>query len=513
MSTQEATAVIRKSIEDTLREYTKGTLDTQVHVIDISYTSLLASNKRNNSNKYSSNYTEFLVEVRNSANIVQDYLEAVTLVNNNKGTCVFEEAGSILLISKNFGTARDFITSISNKLKENDDFGLAFRSRNYEDIQTSRSLYRAAGSQFLISGASGYSVYRVEKLPNSTKYGLVLVSGFENIKEVSYLAQRRSADYVKTTSLTQFNNTEVDINATDNSVIIKKRLLSVLDLGHGQGVLAAQATPLGLKLSNLLTLGLSPKGQTLVNKYITELVKLHNVVDFEFKNTSTNTKASGYIVLSIQHFKRNNTLSIAESAILNKLRKNIAKLLPSIPGSNTIIQDALEIAKNKVIAILTKKPIKNIRKHAPTTGKASPKIRVVAANTSSISVSRPVTTVTTQALRTTSGQFYSLTGLQSLINTHLQDVISANMGSGSSSNILNYRTGRFASTVKVEQMSQSREGMITAFYSYMKNPYATFSDGGRQSVPKTRDPKLLIAKSIREIAATKVGNRMRSVSV
>jgi len=114
-------------------------------------------------------------------------------------------------------------------------------------------------------------------------------------------------------------------------------------------------------------------------------------------------------------------------------------------------------------------------------------------------------------LRTVSGQFYSLTSLQSLINTHLQDVISSNMGDGNQTNILNYRTGRFASSVKVERMSQSRNGMITAFYSYMQNPYATFSDGGRQGLPRSRDPKLLIAKSIREIAAEKVGNRMRAV--
>jgi len=107
----------------------------------------------------------------------------------------------------------------------------------------------------------------------------------------------------------------------------------------------------------------------------------------------------------------------------------------------------------------------------------------------------------------------NLTSLQSLLNKHLQDVITANMGDGSRKNILNYRTGRFASTVKVEQLSESRAGMITAFYSYMKNPYATFSQGGRQSVPTSRDPKLLIAGSIREIAATMVGNRMRSVAL
>jgi hypothetical protein len=107
----------------------------------------------------------------------------------------------------------------------------------------------------------------------------------------------------------------------------------------------------------------------------------------------------------------------------------------------------------------------------------------------------------------------SLLGLQNLINQQLQDVISANMGDGNARNVLNYRTGRLASSAKVEYLSESRAGMITAFYSYMKNPYATFSAGGRQQNPRSRDPKLLISKSIREIAAERVGNRLRAVAV
>lgn len=107
----------------------------------------------------------------------------------------------------------------------------------------------------------------------------------------------------------------------------------------------------------------------------------------------------------------------------------------------------------------------------------------------------------------------NLTGLQNLINSQLQDVISANMGDGGSRNILNYRTGRFAASAAVERMSESRAGMITAFYQYQKNPYQTFELGYKQGSPKSRDPKLLIAKSIREIAATKVGNRLRAVLV
>lgn len=117
------------------------------------------------------------------------------------------------------------------------------------------------------------------------------------------------------------------------------------------------------------------------------------------------------------------------------------------------------------------------------------------------------------SIRNLRGQFTSLASLQLLINSQLQDVISANMGDGDRRDILNYRTGRFAASTKVEYMSESRTGMITAFYSYMKNPYATFSQGGRQSAPRSRDPKLLIARSIRDIASQHVSNALRSVNV
>jgi hypothetical protein len=87
------------------------------------------------------------------------------------------------------------------------------------------------------------------------------------------------------------------------------------------------------------------------------------------------------------------------------------------------------------------------------------------------------------------------------------------MVDGNRRDVLNYRTGRLASSARVEHLSESRNGMITAFYSYMKNPYATFSQGGRQQNPRSRDPKLLISKSIREIATQQVGNRLRAVNI
>lgn len=114
---------------------------------------------------------------------------------------------------------------------------------------------------------------------------------------------------------------------------------------------------------------------------------------------------------------------------------------------------------------------------------------------------------------TTKSSVTNLTGLADLFNTNLVRVVKENMGDGTRRDILNLRTGRFAESVKVERLTESRAGMITAFYSYMKNPYATFSQGGRQEYPRSRDPKLLISKSIRELAAQQAITRLRAVVI
>jgi hypothetical protein len=107
----------------------------------------------------------------------------------------------------------------------------------------------------------------------------------------------------------------------------------------------------------------------------------------------------------------------------------------------------------------------------------------------------------------------NLTSLQTLLDATLVQRVKQNMGSGNSRTVLNLRSGRLAESAKVERLTESRAGMITAFYSYMKNPYATFSDGGQQQNPRSRDPKLLISKSIREIAQQQVANRLRAVAI
>lgn len=105
----------------------------------------------------------------------------------------------------------------------------------------------------------------------------------------------------------------------------------------------------------------------------------------------------------------------------------------------------------------------------------------------------------------------SIASLETILRAKINVQVANNMGTGNAKNILNYRTGRFAQSVTIDRVLMSRQGMISVFYNYMKYPYETFSDGGEQQYPKTRDPKLLISKSIREIGASLVGNRLRAV--
>jgi len=200
----------------------------------------------------------------------------------------------------------------------------------------------------------------------------------------------------------------------------------------------------------------------------------------ELGNTLVNTKGSPSIVEAIED-------NIINTVLGKKRKSNITTKI-----------------SNKVV-IKTKDPAANAE------------IKELAKNLSRIKAetARSKTTVLKlkQEEATKRATILPTAGLLALLNAKLFEQIQKNMGTGNETKVLNFRSGRFAESARVERLSQSREGMVSAFYSYMRNPYGTFSEGGKQQYPRSRDPKALISKSIREIGATMVGNRMRSVLV
>lgn len=82
------------------------------------------------------------------------------------------------------------------------------------------------------------------------------------------------------------------------------------------------------------------------------------------------------------------------------------------------------------------------------------------------------------------------------INKRLPEVVARNMEAPR----LNYKSGRFASSVRATDVIQTPQGYLSIGYTYMKSPYQTFEPGYKQG-SADRDPRRLIDQSMREIAS------------
>lgn len=250
-------------------------------------------------------------------------------------------------------------------------------------------------------------------------------------------------------------------------------------------------------------------------------------------------KDSGLVAKKLNELYRNyvQNYATAQEALLSSLpnkQSDIIAFMLDLKSSKTLRQHAkdslakevLDVLKGNVVskplepfkANLSNAPIKDFKSDiskakslSKDISQLSSKIKQNLTKLKSSEKKAQTTKKLPVKLRTTQGRFTSLASLQTLLNLALHDQIKQNMGTGTRRDVLNYRTGRFAESVEVTHMSQSREGMLTAYYTYMKYPYQTFEPGYAQGSPRTRDPKLLISKSIREVLSTQVKNRLRAV--
>ena len=101
-------------------------------------------------------------------------------------------------------------------------------------------------------------------------------------------------------------------------------------------------------------------------------------------------------------------------------------------------------------------------------------------------------------------------GLAALLNETLAREVQKHMAPmiGKFPTRLTYRTGRFASSAKVESVAPMPNSVEIA-YSYQMDPYAVFESGSGSSLAtgSQRDPRTIIGESIREVAQRIMGNR------
>ena len=95
--------------------------------------------------------------------------------------------------------------------------------------------------------------------------------------------------------------------------------------------------------------------------------------------------------------------------------------------------------------------------------------------------------------------------LLGVLNSQLPKVVAKNMGSPR----LNYRSGRFAGSVRATDIAITAKGHPSIGYTYQREPYEVFeSSSGSRFSSRERDPRSLIDVSIREIATQQAVGRL-----
>ena len=154
----------------------------------------------------------------------------------------------------------------------------------------------------------------------------------------------------------------------------------------------------------------------------------------------------------------------------------------------TAPKNAKLIGSNKRPAGRKKKNLTKEKKYSPTKRKGSTKKAVIVA--SSVKVHAKPSQI-------------NLAQIMSILNAKITGTVAKNMGVPALTN----RTGRFASSVRVTDVSLTPKGFPSVGYTYQKNPYQTFERGFAQGSPEL-DPRDLVDNSIREIAAAMALGRL-----
>lgn len=173
------------------------------------------------------------------------------------------------------------------------------------------------------------------------------------------------------------------------------------------------------------------------------------------------------------------------------------EILADLPGSDSfkkikekqVINDTLDPFRNiKNVTVSKKKKIKHSKTKTSTKVTGSPKVAVVKAKARRAKARR----------KQKAGAASMPLELLGVFNQRLPETVRRNMQEPALVN----RTGTFADSVKVTEIQRTPQGFPSIGYTYKRDPYDIFEVGsGNPRATPERDPRILIDKSIREIAA------------
>ena len=96
--------------------------------------------------------------------------------------------------------------------------------------------------------------------------------------------------------------------------------------------------------------------------------------------------------------------------------------------------------------------------------------------------------------------------LRNLLNEALPQMVASKMTSPA----LQFRTGRFANSARIENLDVGPRGGIGIDYTYQRDPYETFEPGNKQGSTQ-RDPRKILGASIRELATGILGRQPSTI--
>ncbi len=226
-----------------------------------------------------------------------------------------------------------------------------------------------------------------------------------------------------------------------------------------------------------------------------------------YLNIEKNTK-TGEIKVFLGSQQENVAASASEQKIKAQLQKALRKALDKLKDEAFEVKgsDSLKDAKIKKVREKTLKPFKNL-KHVKVTSSKSTEVKQ-SKSSAKLNLNGKVTTAKLgkaalkkrRTARSAKKANIASKPLQLVVklNKELPDTVRKNMKSPSLVN----RSGRFADSVKVTEVTQTPKGYPSIGYTYRRNPYQVFEEGvGKEPwADGDRDPRKLIDKSIREIA-------------
>ena len=283
----------------------------------------------------------------------------------------------------------------------------------------------------------------------------------------------------------------------------KKSIMHFFDAGHEKnaGVFERHLDSATTSIMNELNKNVSKDSEE-------ERLRIINTLkDFGIDISTEKIDSRDTIIIRVESASQNRSDGQKSGLRSKNLKKKILEFLDNPEFANVTASDSLKEKQIKILINTALEPFRDSssikvsgkrrkiqNKTTVQRKKVQPKIK-----SSALTINAKVKVKGRKRRQNTSTSTSELLRMIAMINKRLPDTVRKNMQAPALQN----QTGRFADSVEVTEIVPTPKGFPSVGYRYQKNPYQVFEVGRGEPPWATpeRDPRKLIDRSIREIAA------------